>query len=357
MARKKKQDVKPEAQSAHEYVTSHQRTLTPKTRSGLLQLNVDDFGGNTGSVDLDEAKRLCDAIQAECDRDGLRYYDVSPSDTRMDVEAFARDIQKSLGLVYEMAGQIRAALTGTVEPPKEPPTNPGPTTDSFGDPNHQLDQPTTGAMDLYPNGELGPHDGFRLKAPWAGTVQPYAVMGPADAHEWNPDDLSTPQGTAIWTALYRPDQPVPLRDGRSVRLIGIAHAKSITNGRVNPGDVVCECDSTGIEVFASSQPAHMHIFATQMGNIPPNAVGDVQALLVVEALGFNPRLTRCPGPSGYQSGMYWRGKQRQVGVWPPAGAQEDDDTKRHPATDDDKSEPVIEWHTSPVLEEKVEHGA
>lgn len=77
-------------------------------------------------MNTDEARARFHAIQAECDRDGLRYHDIDPNASKQDNEAFARDIQASLGLVWEHAQQGLIALedTAPVPEPEPPPSGP-----------------------------------------------------------------------------------------------------------------------------------------------------------------------------------------------------------------------------------------
>lgn len=107
---------------AVEYALSH-RTSPPTV--GLLQL-LEDFGEDSGgdTVQLDEVRSRLEAIQAECDRDGLRWWDIKPTDSRLDIEAFCRDIQSGLGRIYEHAGVALAELPKVPTPEPVPPPEP-----------------------------------------------------------------------------------------------------------------------------------------------------------------------------------------------------------------------------------------
>jgi hypothetical protein len=87
---------------------------------GLLTIAKLAEAGGGGAVDLAKIIAEAQAIKAECDRDGLRYYpiDLSKFNDRatkaqiiqaaFDTAAFAADIQKSLGIVWERGGLIEA---------------------------------------------------------------------------------------------------------------------------------------------------------------------------------------------------------------------------------------------------------
>ena len=112
------------------------RPFQPPRRSGLVQLRADDLAGQPPAEggNVAEAINRFDAIQQECDRDGLRYFPldlstISPNRTKaemyqaaMDIAAFAADIQSALGIVYAHAEAGKAALGKAPEPgPVDPP--------------------------------------------------------------------------------------------------------------------------------------------------------------------------------------------------------------------------------------------
>jgi hypothetical protein len=105
------------------YIAAHMG----KPPDGLAAPLAADFGQAEppppeDDVNVAEARAQLAAIRAECDRDGLRYFDPTPDMDRLAMEAFARDVQASLGIIYDRAGQALAALEdeGGGEPPPDP---------------------------------------------------------------------------------------------------------------------------------------------------------------------------------------------------------------------------------------------
>jgi hypothetical protein len=92
---------------------------------------------------------------------------------RLDMEAFARDLQKSQVIIYAHSVIATAALQGKAPGPVDP------------RPPHRLSTGHGGtyathdpAKDIYPNGEWGPHHGWELRAPVPGAVEKYVMQTP-----------------------------------------------------------------------------------------------------------------------------------------------------------------------------------
>jgi hypothetical protein len=299
------------------YLATHRHAVTG-CREGALRLAA-DFGAEEGGT-VDEAIARFEAIQAECDRDGLRYFEPTADMDRQAMEAFARDIQASLGLIYEHAEVGKASLK-VPEPP---------TTDSFGGTyggsEHGL------AFDHYPGGEDGPHYGTAYHCPAAGIVSRYSFgPGPLDVQKEvggtvrvfsQADAASTvaamlaPQqldaitalGTMMHIAVLTFDQSQQTPGGALARAIWIGHVQDgFPTGRRAAGNLFAVCGRSGIE-FAGCDASHGHLCGTATGQLSPN--GDIPGVEVARLLGFNPRVTTVPGPQEYMTGQYDRGKPR-----------------------------------------------
>lgn len=97
-------------QACLDYLARHRPTVPAGCANGVLRLLADYGDNNGGEMDLSLVQARLDAIQGECDRDGLRYFEPTEDMDRLAMEAFGRDIQKSLGLCWEHAQQARIAL-------------------------------------------------------------------------------------------------------------------------------------------------------------------------------------------------------------------------------------------------------
>jgi hypothetical protein len=330
-------------------IRATRRPFTPPRVSGLVQLDADDVAGPPPAEggNVAEATARFDAIQQECNRDGLRYHalDLSAIDPNthtkaqmhaaaMEYAAAFADIQSSLGLCYEHAAAGKAAL-GKVPEPGTPPPEPPVGYDSFGgtyDASHGL------AFDHYPNGEDGPHFGTAYHCSAAGTVTRYSFgpgpLGPTcqiDDGE-NVEALSVMNASTFATMLLSPaqedtiqtlgtmmhiavlafDQPQRTPGGQTVRAIWIGHViDGFPTGRRAAGNLFAVCGRSGIE-FPGCDASHGHVCGTATGQLTPN--GDIPGVEVVRLLGFNPRVTEVPGPyspnGGYAGGGYDKGKPR-----------------------------------------------
>jgi hypothetical protein len=312
------------------YLAQHQGHPPEGLTARLLaDFGIDDGNGG-GDVDEQLVRERLEAIQAECDRDGLRWYDVQPGETKLQVEAFARDIQAGLGRIYAHAQAGLDALKGEA-PPVEPPAPPP--YDSFGG--------TWGAehgqaFDLYPNGEDGPHGGYVFRCPAAGTVTRYSFgpgplglqcymstgrppSGPASNEVTAvavqmllmPEHVKaiTALGTYMHIAVLTFDAPQQTPGGQTVRAIWIGHCRDgfATGRRWQAGDPFCVAGNSGIE-FAGVDASHGHLAGTATGTLSPN--GDVPGVEVARLLGFRPRVTAVPGPADYAAQRADRGKFR-----------------------------------------------
>jgi hypothetical protein len=155
-------------------------------------------------------------------------------------------------------------------------------------------------IDWYPNGESGPHKGWELRLPYAGTVTGTATESP----------IHTPMYTAIITF----DAPVLTANGQAIAVMWFTHVRQdVVFGHRNAGDVIAVCWDSGIEfenLGIVAEAAHIHLGASSTG-IDPMGTGNISGLDAVHAMGYAPRLVdRIPGPSDYLTGRWFRGKAR-----------------------------------------------
>lgn len=106
------------------YLLGH-RVGPPTVGIGELAADYGAAPGEGGNVD--EVRARLEAIQAACDRDGLRWWQIRDGDSRQDVIAFAVDIQASLGIIWQHAEEAKAVLPKVPPAPEpEPPPLPEP---------------------------------------------------------------------------------------------------------------------------------------------------------------------------------------------------------------------------------------
>jgi hypothetical protein len=320
-----------------EYLMSH-RDFPVGVSVGIPRLRA-DFGGSPGPgpEPAPDVAALLQEVQTLVDR--ARF------ETRaIDMEAAWSEV----GVASVLLGQARDLL-GSGPGPKpgpgpEPPPGPGPEpspgTDSFGGSYGPEHDP---AFDLYPNGEEGPHRGHVFRCPTRGRVEKYSVISPLGSGPdaplrvwWEPGDGTGRElpaaeqrgvvydleqeralrllGTQLHIAVFWPEQPLPLPDGRTLRVLWIGHVRSdVPVGPREAGDPLAVCWNSGIE-FAVVNPrtgqpidaSHGHVAGSATGRLSPN--GDVPGLWVAQLLGYRPRVTRVPGPADYASGRWDRGK-------------------------------------------------
>jgi hypothetical protein len=156
-------------------------------------------------------------------------------------------------------------------------------------------------IDWYPNGESGPHKGWELRLPVAGTVSGTATQSPL--------------GTPMYTAIITFDQPVPTAAGAAIRVMWFTHVRQdVVFGHRDAGEVIAVCWDSGIEfenVGIVAEASHIHVGASSSG-VDPSGTGDIPGLDAVRALGFEPHLVdRIPGPNDYFTGAWFRGKPKQ----------------------------------------------
>lgn len=317
---------------AQDYVLGHREA--PPSEVGLLVLR-EDFGADAPPEEppveaLDELRQAiieANLVTSHLDtgRYLLRATDPDAAWTHVGEASRIQALQKAR---IERA----LALLGKAPGGEEPPLPPPPPYDSFGGtwgPEHGL------AFDLYPNGEDGPHDGYRFTCPAAGTVTRYsfgpgplglvctidrgpgqvAVLSEAAATELAaalllPEHLDAllALGTYMHIAVEQFDTPQRTPGGYPVRGIWIGHVHDgFATGRRQTGDDFCRCGRSGIE-FPGVDAAHGHVCGTATAHLSPN--GDVPGVEVARLLGFRPRVTRVPGPADYAAGRADRGKFR-----------------------------------------------
>jgi len=156
------------------------------------------------------------------------------------------------------------------------------------------------SIDWYPSGESGPHKGWELRLPVAGTVSGTATQSPI--------------GTAMYTAIITFDAPVPTAAGAAVQVMWFTHVRQdVVFGHRDAGEVIAVCWDSGIELEnlgIVAEASHIHVGASSSG-VDPASTGDIPALDAVRALGFTPRLVeRIPGPNDYLGGAWFRGKPK-----------------------------------------------
>jgi hypothetical protein len=236
---------------------------------------------------------------------------------------------EALQSVSTLAGRALAL----VEPPPVPvpvpvpvpPTPKPPTTDSFGGSYGYGHDP---AFDLYPNGEDGPHFGTPLYCPVDGTVERYSIM--VGANGWlqmtrhgdngvgivlNDADwfahYSTRQAliaaSPMFIAVMTPNAPVVVNGQRIVRF-WFGHVQDgFATGQRKAKELLALTGNSGLASLPG-EASHVHCAASSTGALSPN--GDLPGILMAKWLGFNPRITRVPGPSDYATGKFFRGKLR-----------------------------------------------
>lgn len=312
------------------YISSH---LVP-IASGLHRATL---GPDFGEADMDAAAiaQLAAQIIAlgnEPDPETgvpLRYYDPERVSGEQNLRAFVNEIRGKMGVMVDAAGQIQD-LVGKAPPGEQPGEPPPVAYDSFGGSWGAEHNP---AFDLYPQGEEGPHFGYPFPCPAAGTVTRYSFgPGPLGIHatidggrgqaivlDMAPtadtvQKLLLPEhveairalGTFMHIAVLTFDQPQRTPGGQTVRAIWIGHCQDgFPVGGRSTGDLFCLTGRSGIE-FPGVDAAHGHVCGTATGALSPN--GDVPGIEVARLLGFNPRVTRVPGPADYQARKADRGK-------------------------------------------------
>ena len=309
----------------HDYFMAHQKSFSPPRKRGLIQLYESDFAsGNGGGQEpsVDEVRNLLQAIQAECDRDGNRYYDIQPGDDRMAVEAFARDLQASHGLIWEHAKQALAALPKAPEPPApEPLVDPRTYLRGWSTPQHWAGSSEgVYAIDWYA-AELGTDFGWIT----GGHTRGAGVMGPlflpAAGHdcclplpgwtvEFAPNDFKEvpegyvflPEGTALYTLILDAD------DGETMFSFTHVLKEARLDVDVAAFEKFGKVGDSGLEEFTrrGQRPAHTHLAIlkdrSQWGRWT-GGVGNIRPWDWLAANGFSVRNEgSVPSPMMYMQG-------------------------------------------------------
>jgi thermitase len=324
------------------YLLGH-RVSPPQV--GIAELAA-DYGAappeEGGSMDVDAARAELALIQDDCDRDGLRWWEIKPEDSRLDVEAFARDIQARLGIIYQRAANGLAHLKasepapgpGPPEPvPVPPPAEwPDPRTylRGWSAPQHWAGSPEGPfAIDWY-SAALGTEAGWvvggrtrgtgmvgPLFLPWEGhdCITPRDVVQPTTTGgymvEWAPDDwrelppghVFVPAGTTLWTVILDSD------DGETM----FAWTHSLRDARLNvqvrPHEPFRKVGDSGLERFTQKgqNPTHDHLAIMrdrgQFGRWQGGA-GNIRPWDWLQANGFSVRNKgSVPSPHQYLGGF------------------------------------------------------
>jgi hypothetical protein len=340
------------------YLRTKQVPLNPVRNRGRLLLDINDFTGGTDVPNADDVARLAREIQQECDRDGLRWWNIKPEDSKLDVEAFARDIQKSLGFNYSRAQQILEILgkvDGGVDPPMPTPTKIGGFWVTY--PGHDL------AIDAYlgytpEQIQWGPHHGIPLIAPADVIVERYAFPTPLNVYaamdeqtrqnhrdlfsEWvcGVSDVVVPASHVQlvgviydkplrvndewWAYDVEPTQVMNVAvarfvtsftiDGVILNHIHLGHVyQDITVGRVPKNTQFGKSWDSGIrwEPRIDARAAHVHTVASTIPTLSPN--GNISGVYAARAMGWEVEYSALQvGPYQYELGTYCAGKLRTM---------------------------------------------
>jgi hypothetical protein len=336
-----------------QYIRTKQVPLNPVRNRGRLVLNINDFtggiGGGDGELDMatkEEIARLAREIQEACDTEGLRWYDVKPDESKLDVEAGFRQIQQLLGLNYSRAQQMLELLGKVDGGGGEPPpivTKIGGFFVTYN--GHGL------AIDGYPGlteeTQLwGPHHGIDIIAPDDVIVESYSFPTPLNVYATMDEEtrqkhrelladwscvssevaarsrrLDLIHGNdSYWTFdIVEPSQIMNVAVMRFVNPrpnmnhfhFGHVHP-NIKTGRVPKDTKFATVWDTGIrwEPRINARAAHVHICVGRTATLSPN--GDVPGALALPVMGWNLHdMGIGPGPQEYESGQYVAGRRRQ----------------------------------------------
>jgi hypothetical protein len=191
------------------------------------------------------------------------------------------------------------------------------------------------AVDLYPNGEWGPHDRIPLVVPKAGRIERYTFGTPLPALAATDPEYAERHRQLFegWICIareahgerfagtlqqmdvlvYWPDGGLDI-DGVHLAAVGVGHVlgSSIPVGRVTAGTTAALTYDSGIRFERqgiAARAAHGHFIAFRSGVLSPN--GDAPGWLAIKAFGFPaPRRHGVPGPTDYLGGGFVAGRPK-----------------------------------------------